>query len=202
MFIVFSIIILIFSIIIHELAHGFMADYLGDPTARLQGRLTLNPIKHLDPVGSIVVPLITSLSGFTFGWAKPVEYNPYNLKNKRKGEFLIALAGPVSNLVIALIFGTIIRFSVGDLSSLTPFIDFCAYIVVINLVLAIFNLIPLPPLDGSKLMFAWLPQQYGKFRQMLELYSPIFILIVVFFLWKFVSPLVTIVFGFFTGLGN
>ena len=82
---IFSIIILIFSIIIHELAHGFMADYLGDPTARLQGRLTLNPIKHIDPVGSIVVPLITSLSGFTFGWAKPVEYNPYNLKNKRKG---------------------------------------------------------------------------------------------------------------------
>jgi Zn-dependent protease len=106
---ILSIIILVFSIIVHEVAHGFMADWLGDPTARLQGRLTLNPIKHIDPVGSIIVPLITSLSGFTFGWAKPVIYNPYNLKNKRQGEFLIALAGPASNLVIAAIFGFIIR---------------------------------------------------------------------------------------------
>ncbi len=197
---IFSIIILIFSIIVHELAHGFMADYLGDPTARLQGRLTLNPIKHIDPVGSIIVPLITSLSGFTFGWAKPVEYNPYNLKNKRKGEFLIALAGPLSNIVIAMIFGTIIRFSVGELSSPTPFIEFCAYIVIINLVLAIFNLIPLPPLDGSKLLFAWLPHQYGKFRVMMEAYAPIFVLIAVFFLWRVVSPLVALAFSLITGI--
>src|SRR4051812_1743887 len=93
-----SIVILIFSVIVHEVAHGFMADRLGDPTARLAGRLTLNPLKHLDPVGSIIVPLITSMAGFTFGWAKPVPFNPYNLKNKRLGEFLIALAGPASNL--------------------------------------------------------------------------------------------------------
>lgn len=197
---IFSIIILIFSIIVHELAHGFMADYLGDPTARLQGRLTLNPIKHIDPVGSIVVPLITSLSGFTFGWAKPVEYNPYNLKNKRKGEFLIALAGPLSNISIALIFGTIIRFSSSGLSNLTPFIEFCAYIVVINLVLAIFNLIPLPPLDGSKLLFAWLPSQYGRFRLVMEAYAPIFVLVTIFVLWRIVSPLVSIVFRLFTGI--
>lgn len=198
---IFSIIILIFSIIIHELAHGFMADYLGDPTARLQGRLTLNPIKHIDPVGSIVVPLITSLSGFTFGWAKPVEYNPYNLKNKRKGEFLIALAGPLSNLSIALIFGTIIRFSLGNVTASTPFIDFCAYIVVINLVLAIFNLIPLPPLDGSKLFFAFLPNQYGKIRITMEAYAPIFVLVTVFVLWRVVSPLVALIFSLFTGIG-
>ncbi len=198
---ILSIVILIFSIIIHELAHGFMADHLGDPTARLQGRLTLNPIKHIDPIGSIVVPLVTSLSGFTFGWAKPVEYNPYNLKDKRKGEFLIALAGPVSNLIIAFVFGTIIRFSVANDSMYSPFITICTYIVVINLVLAIFNLIPLPPLDGSKLLFAWLPQQYGKFRLMLELYAPVFILIVVFFLWKIVSPVVGLAFSLFTGIG-
>jgi Zn-dependent protease len=198
---ILSIIILIFSIIVHEIAHGFMADWLGDPTARLQGRLTLNPIKHIDPVGSIIVPLITSLSGFTFGWAKPVIYNPYNLKNKRQGEFLIALAGPFSNLVIAAIFGLIIRFNFVNALAMTPFLEICSYIVVINLVLAIFNLIPVPPLDGSKLLFAFLPNQYGKIRMTLEMYAPIFILIVVFFLWGIISPIVSFVFSLFTGIG-
>jgi Zn-dependent protease len=198
---ILSIIILVFSIIVHEVAHGFMADWLGDPTARLQGRLTLNPIKHIDPVGSIIVPLITSLSGFTFGWAKPVIYNPYNLKNKRQGEFLIALAGPASNLVIAAIFGFIIRLNFTSALEMTPFLEICSYIVVINLVLAIFNLIPIPPLDGSKLLFAWLPNQYGKVRLMLEMYAPIFILIVVFFLWGIISPIVSYAFSLFTGIG-
>ncbi len=198
---ILSIIILVFSIIVHEVAHGFMADWLGDPTARLQGRLTLNPIKHIDPVGSIIVPLITSLSGFTFGWAKPVIYNPYNLKNKRQGEFLIALAGPASNLVIAAIFGFIIRLNFTSALVITPFLEICSYIVVINLVLAIFNLIPIPPLDGSKLLFAWLPNQYGKVRLMLEMYAPIFILIVVFFLWGIISPIVSYAFSLFTGIG-
>lgn len=198
---ILSIIILIFSVIIHEVAHGFMADWLGDPTARLQGRLTLNPIKHVDPFGSILVPIITSLSGFTFGWAKPVIYNPYNIKNKRQGEFLIALAGPASNLIIAGIFGLIIRFTFVNALEMTPFLEICSYIVVINLVLAIFNLIPLPPLDGSKLLFAWLPNQYGKIRMTLEMYAPIFILITVFFLWRIISPIVSFVFSLFTGIG-
>lgn len=192
---------MIFSVIIHEIAHGFMADKLGDPTARLQGRLTLNPIKHIDPIGSIVVPLITSLSGFTFGWAKPVIYNPYNLKDKRKGEFLIALAGPLSNIVIAIIFGTIIRFTFVNAVTITPFLEICSYIVLINLVLAIFNLIPVPPLDGSKLLFAWLPNQYGQLRTNLETYGPILILFVIFFLWRIISPLVSFVFSLFTGIG-
>ncbi len=197
---IISIVILIFSIIIHEIAHGFMADKLGDPTARLQGRLTLNPIKHIDPVGSIIVPLITSLSGFTFGWAKPVEYNPYNLKNKRQGEFLIALAGPMSNILLAAIFGLIIRFASAGATTVTPFIEICSYIVIINLVLAIFNLIPLPPLDGSKLLFAWLPQQYGQLRMMLETYGMIFILVVVFFLWPVISPIIAFAFRLLTGV--
>jgi Zn-dependent protease len=198
---IFSIIILIFSIIIHEISHGFMADRLGDPTARLQGRLTLNPLKHIDPFGSIIVPLLTSLSGFTFGWAKPVEYNPYNLKNKRQGEFLIALAGPASNLLIAVIFGMIIRFAAAGATAMTPFIEICSYVVIINIVLAIFNIIPLPPLDGSKLLFAWLPAQYGRVRMMMETYSFISILIVVFFLWQFVSPVIPWVFRVITGVG-
>ncbi len=196
---IISFLILIFSIILHEIAHGYMANYLGDPTARLQGRLTLNPLKHIDPIGSIVVPIITSLSGFTFGWAKPVEYNPYNLKNRRLGELLIALAGPGSNLIIALVFGTIIRYTFVN-SGPSPFIEMSIYIVMINLVLAIFNLIPLPPLDGSKVLFYFLKDQYGKLRIVLESYAPIFILIVVFALWKIISPLVLIMFGIITGI--
>lgn len=177
-----------------------MANILGDPTASKQGRLTLNPLKHLDPIGSIVVPLITSLSGFTFGWAKPVPYNPYNLKNMRLGEFLISLAGPLSNLILAIVFGLIIRFTMnGQVTS--PFILICSYIVVINIVLAIFNLIPLPPLDGSKILFSILPHQYGKFRLFLEKYSVIFVLIVVFFLWQVISPIIPYVFHLFTGIG-
>lgn len=200
MLVAISIAILILSVVIHEVSHGYMADRLGDPTPRLQGRLTLNPIRHLDPMGSFIVPLLTSMAGFTFGWAKPVEYNPYNIKNKRQGEFLIALAGPLSNIFIALIFSLIIRGMLAYTGEVGPFIDISKYIVLINLILAIFNLIPLPPLDGSKLLFSALPQQYGRFRMMLEQYSFIFILVVVFFLWQIVSPLVPVVFKIFTGV--
>lgn len=128
---IFTIIILIFSVIIHEVSHGYMADFLGDQTPRMQGRLTLNPLKHIDPVGSILVPLVTYLiGGFTFGWARPVIYNPHNLKNKRSGEFLIAIAGPASNLIIALIFGTLIRFTA--LANIFPnsVIEISTYIVL------------------------------------------------------------------------
>ena len=200
MTIIFTIIILIISVMLHELSHGYMADFLGDPTARLAGRLTLNPLKHIDLWGSIIVPLITSLFGFTFGWAKPVPYNPYNLKNKRSGELLIALAGPGANLVIALVFGTIIRFA-ANIPSAVPFLEITSYIVVINIVLAIFNLIPIPPLDGSKILFSILPHQYSRTRQILESYSMILVLVVVFFLWQFVTPIIPWIFKLITGVG-
>ncbi len=193
-----SITILILSVIVHEVSHGYMADRLGDPTARLQGRLTLNPLKHIDPIGSIIVPLITSLAGFTFGWAKPVPYNPYNLKNRRQGEFLIALAGPLSNIGLALIFGLIIRYALPV--SMLPSLQILKYIVLINLVLAIFNLIPIPPLDGSKLLFSILPQQYGQTRIFLERYGQIFLLVVVIYVWQFVSPIIWPIFRVFTGV--
>ena len=197
---ILSVVILILSVILHEVSHGFMADRLGDPTARLAGRLTLNPLKHIDPIGSIIVPLITSLAGFTFGWAKPVPYNPYNLKNRRQGEFLIALAGPAANLVIALIFGTILRFMDLNAPGIAPFVTIISYIVIINIVLAVFNLIPLPPLDGSKILFSVLPNQYGRVRMVLEQYAPVFVLIVVFFLWQILSPVIPWVFQLFTGI--
>jgi Zn-dependent protease len=196
-----SITILIFSVIVHEVAHGFMAERLGDPTAKIQGRLTLNPIKHIDPIGSIIVPAITFLFvGFIFGWAKPVVYNPYNLKNRRLGEFLIALAGPMSNLILALIFGFIFRYLAGfDLVSL-GFLQVCALVVKINIVLALFNLIPVPPLDGSKLLFSILPIKYSYIRHVSERYSPILIFIVVFFLWNLIYPLINNVFKLIIGL--
>lgn len=192
-----SIIILIMSVVIHELSHGYTAELLGDPTPRLQGRLTLNPLKHLELFGSLIVPLITSLAGFTFGWAKPIEWNPYNVKNKRWGEFLIALAGPASNLLIALVFGFIIRFA-GDALPLS-FIQIATYVIVINIVLAIFNLIPIPPLDGSKILFSLLPPQFTYIRVALEKYSIFFFLILIFFLWRFVEPVIPFIFKVIVG---
>lgn len=197
-----TILILIFSVIVHEVSHGYVADLLGDPTARLSGRLTLNPLKHIDPLGSIIVPLMTYiLSHFTLGWAKPVPYNPYNLKNRRQGEFLIAIAGPVSNLLLALIFGLIFRCTIvtGYITS-TPYIIILSYIVYINITLAIFNLIPLPPLDGSKLLLPLLPNQYGPFRQNLERIGPFFALIAAFLIWQFIYPVVPWIFGLITGI--
>lgn len=195
---IIAIAILIISVVIHEVSHGYMADRLGDPTARLQGRLTINPVKHLDPVGSVVVPLMTSFFGFTFGWAKPVPYNPYNLQNRRVGEFLIAIVGPISNICIALIFSLAIRLAPAATSM--AFIEVAAYVVIINLVLAIFNLIPLPPLDGSKLLFAFLPNQYGRTRILLETYAPILILVFILFIWRYVSPIIWPIFSALTGI--
>ena len=141
MMLALQILVLIMSVVVHEVAHGYMASYLGDDTARYQGRLTLNPLEHLDPVGSFIIPLISfTFGGFIIGWAKPVPYNPYNLRSSRRSEALVAAAGPASNLILALIFWL----------ALGPGNFFTA----INVTLAIFNLIPIPPLDGSKILAA------------------------------------------------
>ncbi|MES3031425.1 MAG: site-2 protease family protein [Patescibacteria group bacterium] len=193
-----SIIILIMSVVVHELSHGYAADLLGDPTPRLQGRLTLNPLKHLELFGSFIVPLVTSMLGFTFGWAKPVQWNPYNVKNIRVGELVISLAGPVSNILIALVFGLVVRFG-GDALPIS-FIAIASYVVGINIVLAIFNLIPIPPLDGSKILFSLLPPKFAPMRENLERYSLFFFLILIFFLWRFVEPIIPFIFKIITGM--
>ncbi len=193
-----SLIILIMSIVVHELSHGYVAELLGDPTPRLQGRLTLNPIKHMDPFGSVIVPILTSLAGFTFGWAKPVEWNPYNVKNRRMGELLISAAGPASNILIALVFGLIVRLGVGDLPP--SFIMISAFVVIINITLAIFNLIPVPPLDGSKILFSLLPPHLFHVRARFEQYSMILVLIFLLILWRFVSPVIPFLFNLITGV--
>lgn len=193
-----SIIILIMSVVVHELSHGYTAELLGDPTPRLQGRLTLNPLKHLELFGSFIVPLITSMVGFTFGWAKPIQWNPYNVKNKRWGELMISLAGPLSNLFIAIVFGLVLRSFGTSLSA--SFIQIASYVIAINIVLAIFNLIPLPPLDGSKVLFSILPPSMIQVREVLERYSIFFFLIVIFFLWRFVEPVIPFIFRVITGV--
>ncbi|PIZ01223.1 site-2 protease family protein, partial [bacterium (Candidatus Gribaldobacteria) CG_4_10_14_0_8_um_filter_33_9] len=155
LFFLIIILILIFSIVLHEIAHGWMANYLGDPTTKEAGRLTLNPFKHLDPLGSVILPFILFLtrSNIMFGWAKPVPINPYLFRDKKYGEVKTAIAGPLANIFIAVFFGLLIRFlpllSLNNSLFVENLIMVFYYIVWINLVLAIFNLIPIPPLDGS-----------------------------------------------------
>lgn len=158
---IFSLAVLIVSIIIHEVAHGYAANSLGDPTARLAGRLTLNPIPHIDLVGSVLVPAFLVLTGsnILFGWAKPVPYNPYNLSNQRWGEAIVAGAGVATNLLIAIIFGLVARFGYGHLPA--AFITISAAVCFVNLFLGLFNLIPIPPLDGYTVLRGLLPYRAG-----------------------------------------
>ncbi len=193
-----TIFILVMSVVLHELSHGYVAELLGDPTPRNQGRLTVNPLKHLELFGSVIVPIITSIAGMTFGWAKPVQWNPYNVKNRRVGEFLISLAGPLSNILIALVFGLIIR---AGLISSVSFIGIASYIVAINITLAIFNLIPIPPLDGSKILFSLLPQKFSHIRSGFERYSLFLVLLLIFVLWPYVYPVIPFLFRLTTGIG-
>lgn len=188
------------SVVIHEVSHGYVANALGDPTARLEGRLTLNPLRHLDWFGSVVFPILTYMfGGVILGWAKPVPYNPYNLRNRRWGEMAVAVAGPVSNIILALVFGTILRF--GDALGLSSaFQQIIALITFINIILAIFNLVPIPPLDGSKILFDLLPQKYQNIRHFLERNQLLIVLVFVFFLWQFITPLVSFVFQIITGV--
>ncbi len=204
----FFLIALILSIIIHEVSHGYAAEMLGDPTARLAGRLTLNPVPHIDLMGSIVLPaiLVLTSSPFLFGWAKPVPYNPYNLKNQRWGEAIVAGAGPGINLLLALVFGLVIRFGIGELP--TSFIALAALVVYINVLLACFNLIPIPPLDGSKLLRTLLPfraqMAYQRFESALMVMGLLGVFLVLFLLLTLVGPLfqafISLVFTLLTGV--
>jgi Zn-dependent protease len=199
---VFQIAILIMSVVIHEVSHGYAASMLGDQTARYEGRLTLNPFKHLDPVGSFLVPVASYLlGGFIIGWAKPVPYNPYNLRPGRWSEALVAAAGPASNILIVLVFGLLLRFASGAEGALVngAFIEITAIIVFLNIVLALFNLMPIPPLDGSKILFALLPQGLGGIRSFFERNGLIIVLFFVFFLWQFIFPLAAYLFRLVTG---
>ena len=213
---IFSIAILILSVVAHEVSHGYIAYLMGDPTAKRAGRLSMNPFKHLDMTGSFIVPLMLVLlkSSFVFGWAKPVPYNPYNLKNQKWGPGLVAISGPLSNFLIAGAFGLVALFLPLDQTAKTEIgmaavngaaifgagyapalFYFSSMVVWINVFLGIFNLIPIPPLDGSKVLFSFLP--YNKlvnFQIFLEKYG---FFILLFFLFSFSSVLLPVVFFLF-----
>lgn len=166
--IIFQIIILILSAIAHEVAHGFAALAYGDRTALYKGRLSMNPLVHIDMVGTVIVPLLLVVlkSPIGFGWAKPVPYNPLNFTNYKAGTRMVAVAGVLTNFALAIVFGLLIRFFGATLSSAAVFILYL--IVLTNLSLGIFNLVPIPPLDGSKILFSFLPSRFERYQIILE----------------------------------
>lgn len=194
--ILIQLVVVVFSIMVHEIAHGYMAYRLGDPTAKRAGRLTLNPTKHLDPFGSVLLPLLMSFAGGpVFAYAKPVPYNPLYFKQRKRDELLVAFAGPGSNLLMAFIGVGVSQLAQG----IAPHVSFGWYdglswlytvgylICLINLVLLFFNIIPLPPLDGSSIIGAVLPMRYMNAYYKVKSYS-MFILLVLLFLVPMITP--------------
>lgn len=194
--IIFQLIVLIMSVVIHEVSHGYVATALGDPTARLSGRLTLNPLKHLDPFWSIGLPAMLAFMGLpVFGMAKPVPYNPYMLGGGNWGPAYVAISGPLANFFVATVFGLAIRFGLLAGAAL----ELSVVVVATNLVLGVFNLIPIPPLDGSKVLFALLPYRLRHVQEYMERYQLVLVLFVVFVGWRFVSVLIPILFNLLVG---
>jgi len=158
---IFTLIILLLSVILHELAHGYTALSLGDSTAKDAGRLTLNPLNHLELFGSFLLPLFLFITwGRAFGWAKPVPINSYNFKDQKNGILKVSLAGPAANFLIAIFFGLIIRFIPLNLS----FVKLLSIIVLYNFFWGLFNLVPIPPLDGSHILFSLLPERFAGLK--------------------------------------
>jgi len=165
---------ILIAITVHEFSHGLAAYLQGDMTARDHGRLTLNPIAHIDPVGTILIPAILILSGspFVVGWAKPVPFNPYHLKSGRFGAFLVGLAGPLSNFLMFVAAGLLLKVIFPLLPPTNFLIAFLAQMLVVNLILGIFNLIPVAPLDGSKILFNLLPPRFDDIAEKLDRWGP------------------------------
>lgn len=197
-FTLLSIFILLFSVALHESAHGWAAYKMGDPTAKYAGRITLNPIKHIDPIGSILMPILTQ---GRFGWAKPVPINPNNFRNRRRGELLSALAGPLSNMSLGVAGGLAARLT--PIDSLGFYI--AATLALTNFSLALFNLIPIPPLDGSHVLLNLWPGEKWKIENFLRAYGPvlftIFIIIFIFFGIDLVVPIIYRMFYLVAGTG-
>jgi len=190
----FLYIVIVLSATFHEYSHGFIAYKLGDTTAKDAGRLTLNPLAHIDLYGTVIIPLFLLFYGGIFiGWAKPVPYNPYNLKDQKYGSLKVGIAGPGANLLIALIIGLFLRFFISD--PITPFFALLSLIVYINIFLALFNLIPLPPLDGSKVLMDLFPR-FSRGIMSLGFFGIFLALIVAFFI---LSPLAGFIFQLITG---
>lgn len=199
---VFFIIVILFAVVLHEISHGAVANAMGDPTAKYAGRLTLNPLKHLDFWGSFLFPLLLLIfSGgrFVFGWAKPVPYNPYNLKYQRWGPALVGLAGPAANFSLTIFFAGLIRLADYYGLGSAPFFLFFHIIVWINLLLGVFNLLPIPPLDGSKILFSALPYSWEPVKIFLEQYGFVILIMFLFFGFHLLIPLVLSIYSLLVG---
>lgn len=197
----FAALILIFfySVILHEIAHGFTAYRLGDSTAKLAGRLTLNPLKHVDPFGTIILPAVLLFinSSMIFGWAKPVPINFMNLRHPKRDIIWVGISGPLTNILLAVLISQLLR-----LDPAWPYTQIIRLAVMINLVLAIFNLIPIPPLDGSRLVFGLLPSRYAYLYGRMENYGILIVLALLYLglLDRVVWPLVGIL-AYYLGAG-
>lgn len=193
--IIFQLVILILSVMVHEVMHGYVAYWLGDNTAKLAKRLNFNPLNHIDLFGSIILPVllyIATAGSFVIGWAKPVPYNPFNLKNPKSGAGLIAAAGPVSNFVIACLAAVILR--TGGLGGLIQPI-FLQITILLNISLMIFNLVPIPPLDGSKILFSLLPTKWSHIQYTLERYGIWILIVFIFFGFSLIVPIISAIYS-------
>jgi Zn-dependent protease len=201
---------LLISMILHEIAHGLVAERLGDPTARLMGRITLNPLKHIDPVMTILVPgmLIAAHSPVVLGGAKPVPVNARNFRNPRRGMGLVAIAGPITNIVLALIFVVLFRLSLapafaGNFAGPVVLIaqGMCQSGVVINIVLAVFNMLPVPPLDGGRVLTAILPEALAKAYAKIERFGLLIVLILLYtgVIGHVIDPLISFLYSVLFG---
>lgn len=190
---VFKVIILLFSLVLHELAHGYMALFCGDKTAKMSGRLSFNPLKHLDPIGALI-PIFMLLSGsnFVFGWAKPVPVNYFAFKNGRFGEFLVAIAGVLTNYFLMVLAALLIRFRIIPLNDLT------VYFILINMALGTFNLLPIPPLDGSRVVASFLGDENRIKIFTIDSYGIIIVLGLSYLgvLSRVMSPIYNVMIGF------
>ena len=193
-------VVLLFSLTVHESAHAYFADRLGDPTARRLGRISLNPLVHIDIIGTVILPILAAISGWALiGWAKPVPVNPYNLRNPRRDNMIISGFGPLSNIALAVIFALVFRVLILILPAggvFVPLFRLLQFGVLINLILAFFNLIPIPPLDGGGVLAGLLPEHTAEAFERMGIYG-IVIIYILLFIGFFSRVIFPISFGFY-----